>query len=93
MENDYSFPELADMHLVVTECNGNDTDAVRIYKEKDNVRASNRYIFFLLIIDPKLYSNYIHTVPELAEDPTSRGLLVAAVPSRPNWTPPSTIPI
>jgi hypothetical protein len=70
MESDYSFPELADMHLVVRECNANDTDAVRIYKEKYNVRASNRHIFFLLITDSKLYSNYIHTVPELAEEPT-----------------------
>jgi hypothetical protein len=51
MKNDYLFPESADMHLVVTECNGNDTDVVSIYKEKDNVTASNHYIFFLLITD------------------------------------------
>jgi hypothetical protein len=51
MKNDYSFPESADMYLVVTECKGNDTDVVSIYKENDNVTASNHYIFFLLITD------------------------------------------
>jgi hypothetical protein len=48
MENDYAFPELADMHLVVTECNGNDTDAVSIYKENDKCE-STKLLHFLSV--------------------------------------------
>jgi hypothetical protein len=33
MESDYSFIQLAHMHLVLGECNGNAADFVRKYKE------------------------------------------------------------
>jgi hypothetical protein len=45
------FHELAYMHLVVTEYNGNDTDAVRIYTEK-YARAPKSSHFLLQVVSP-----------------------------------------
>jgi hypothetical protein len=49
MESGHSLSELEDVHLVLRVCNGNITNAVRIYKEKyPNHKVSNHSPFPLL---------------------------------------------
>jgi hypothetical protein len=51
-ESSYSFPELADMHLLLVEWNGNFTHAVRRYRKKKPNRSA-KSLYVPLIVDSR----------------------------------------